>query len=244
MNAIFFTLFVCAILVYFQTGSKPCVLYKGKHDVTSFNREFEKIKNVPIDRVGVYSVDPTANGTWASTFIRTSAYEIFSHDSAHTKLQYKTDCLKKNPIDALVRRMFPVGHHTSLRVCSPNWEFKVHFDCSHNRTICLRGSKRFLMFEMYGHPSENQILDAIMHKTNEETKHILDTYGIRHYEYLLEEGDELYMKPKMYHRVESDESSIILGNVEKIDDLENCTKKFDSIWPRQSKICKNNKCLD
>ena len=63
-------------------------------------------------------------------------------------------------------------------------------------------------------------------------------------DHYLQPGDELYIRARVYHRVESNESSIIIGHAPTLKCTKRCQDKFNKIWPKQGKICKNNRCLD
>jgi hypothetical protein len=243
MLIIFIILIICILVVLINAKSKISSLSKNKHDVTPILRDIEKIQDVPIKRVGVYKTD-NQNGSWAHDFRKSSIREILSTSDTNARLQYKTDMVDdKHPLCKVIKRRFRgVGY--TLRVCSGNWEFKSHFDCDDNRIMGIYGSKRFLVFDMFDHPSELDILEHTKNMPIDILKPFLEKRKIKVQEHYLQPGDELYIKAGMYHRVEARESSIILGHAPPQKYTCRCQKKFSEIWPKQGKICENNRCLE
>ena len=243
MLIIFIILIICILVVLINAKSKISSLSKNKHDVTPILRDIEKIQDVPIKRVGVYKTD-NQNGSWAHDFRKSSIREILSTSDTNARLQYKTDMVgDKHPLCKVIKRRFR-GEGYTLRVCSGNWEFKSHFDCDDNRIICIYGSKRFLVFDMYDHPNELDILEYTKNMPIDILKSFLEKRKIKVQDHYLQPGDELYIRARVYHRVESNESSIIIGHAPPQKYTCRCQKKFNEIWPKQGKICENNRCLE
>ena len=244
MLIIFIILIICILVVLINAKSKISSLSKNKHDVTPILRDIEKIQDVPIKRVGVYKTD-NQNGTWAHDFRKSSIGEILSTSDTNARLQYKTDMVgDKHPLCKVIKRRFQGSGYT-LRVCSGNWDFKSHFDCDHNKIVCIYGSKRFLVFDMFDHPNELDILERTKNMPINKLKPFLEKRKIKVQDHYLRPGDELYIKAGVYHRVESSDPSIILGRTaSQLNYTKRCHDKFNKIWPKQGKICNNNKCLD
>ncbi len=243
MLIIFIILIICILVVLINAKSKISSLSKNKHDVTSMLRDIEKIQDVPIKRVGVYKTD-NQNGSWAHDFRKSSIGEILSTSDTNARLQYKTDMVDdKHPLCKILKRHFRGSDYT-VRVCSGNWDFKSHFDCDDNRIVGIYGSKRFLVFDMDDHPDELYILEHTKNMPIDILKPFLEKRKIKVHDHYLEPGDELYIRAGAYHRVESNGSSIIIGHAPPIKNTKRCQDKFSKIWPKQGKICKNNRCLE
>lgn len=243
MLIIFIILIICILVVLINAKSKISSLSKNKHDITPILRDIEKIQDVPIKRVGVYKTD-NQNGSWAHDFRKSSIGEILSTSDTNARLQYKTDMVDdKHPLCKIMKRHFRGSDYT-VRVCSGNWDFKSHFDCDDNRIVCIYGSKRFLVFDMYDHPNELDILEYTKNMPIDILKPFLEKRKIKVQDHYLQPGDELYIRARIYHRVESNESSIIIGHAPTLKCTKRCQDKFNKIWPKQGKICKNNRCLD
>ena len=252
MNPVFIVTLVCVVFILMNTNTQISTLQKGKHDVTSLIRDVENIQDVPIDKVGIYKTD-NQNASWAHDFKSSSIREILNTDDANARLQYKTDMIDDtHPLCDVIKKHFPSCRrkvdrqlpHYTVRVCSKNWEFKSHFDCGHNKVICLCGNKRFLVFDLYDNHNELDILKYTKNMPIDTLKTFLVEQGITVHDHYLEPGDELYIKPTMYHRVESSDSSIIMGYSPPFSDMEYCTNKFDEFWPKQGKLCDTNRCVE
>ena len=84
---------------------------------------------------------------------------FFSTLDTNARLQYKTDMVDdKHPLCKIMKRHFR-GSGLHSKGLFRNWDFKSHFDCDDNRIVCIYGSKRFLVFDMYDHPNELDILE-------------------------------------------------------------------------------------
>jgi hypothetical protein len=243
MVVLFVVLIISAVFMLVNINGDISSLSKNRHDVTHMAREIEEIQDVPIERTMVYKTD-NRNATWAHTSKKSSVREILDTSDKNSRLQYKTDMVdNEHPLCGVMKKYFPEPHHT-LRVCSKNWEFKSHFDCSHNRVICIYGTKRFLVFDMYDHPNELDILEYTKNMPIDKLKPFLQENGIHVRDNYLQPGDELYIKPKMYHRVESNDSSIIIGHAPPLEHMKVCSEKFSKIWPTQGKLCTNSRCIE
>jgi len=247
MIAIFVATLLCAVYV-FTRKKRISFLIEGKHDVSDLVADIQKVQDVPLDRVGMYRTEKDKNATWAYNFKKCSIRNILSTSNPHARLQYKTDMTNdKHPICDVVKHHIPSCvrslDHT-LRVCSKNWEFKSHFDCAYNKVLCILGSKRFLVFDLYDHPDEVSIIEHTKNMSIDDLKTFLEQCGIRCNDHTLRPGDELHIEPMMYHRVEADESSIILGHSPPLDNMCDCKNKFKEIWPKQKKLCVNNRCIE
>ena len=243
MLTIFVILIISMVFVLLRTDDEISSLSKNKHDVSGIVREIEQIQDVPIERAAVYKTD-NRNATWAHNFKRSSIREILNTSDTNGRLQYKTDMVDdEHPLCGVMKHYFPGPFHT-VRVCSKNWEFKSHFDCAHNRVVCLHGTKRFLVFDMYNNPNERDILEYTKNMSIDQLKTFLKEHGIKAHDHYLEPGDELYIRPMMYHRVESGDSSIIIGHAPPLDNMKPCTDKFDDIWPKQGQLCTKSRCIE
>ena len=247
MLIIFIILIICVVVVLISAKGKISSLSKNKHDVTPILRDIEKIQDVPIKKVGVYKTD-NQNGSWAHDFRKSSIREILSISDTNARLQYKTDMVgDKHPLCKVIKRHFRDyfrGSGYTIRVCSGNWEFKSHFDCDDNRVVCIYGSKRFLVFDMYDHPDELDILEYTKNMPIDILKPFLEKRKIKVHDHHLQPGDELYIRAGAYHRVEAHGSSILLGHAPPLKCTKRCQDKFNKIWPRQGKNCENNRCLE
>jgi hypothetical protein len=243
MVVLIILLILLILLILAHLSSDISSISKNKHDVSHIVKQIEEIQDVPIERVAIYKTD-SQNGTWAHNFKRSSIREILNTSDINGRLQYKTDMIDDtHPLCSIMQNYFPGPHHT-LRVCSKNWEFKSHFDCTDNTVVCIYGTKRFLVFDMYDHPSELDILEYTKNMPTDTLKLFLEEHGIKVRDYFLEPGDELYIRPKMYHRVESSDSSIIMGHAPPLNNMKPCTKKFDEIWPKQGQLCTDSRCIE
>lgn len=243
MIIIFIFLLIFVLIILVNTSGQISSLSKNKHDVTHIVKEIEEIQDVPIERVAIYKTD-NQDATWAHDFKRSSIREILNTSDTNGRLQYKTDMVDiDHPLCEVVKNYFPESHHT-LRVCSKNWEFKSHFDCAHNRVVCIHGTKRFLVFDMYNHPNELDILKYTKNMPIDTLKPFLEKHEIMVHDHYLQPGDELYIRPQMYHRVESEDSSIIVGHAPPMKYMKQCTNKFDKIWPKQGNLCTNSRCIE
>ncbi len=108
-----------------------------------------------------------------------------------------------------------------LRISSSNWKFPFHFDCTENVIIQLYGKRKF-----------------ILKKSNKKT------------EYMLNPGDILYIPMSYYHSVKEYSGSNLsimcsfdVTKEGKSQKVKQCTRKFDKLWPIQSKKCTTNNCL-
>ena len=97
---------------------------------------------------------------------------------------------------------------------------------------------------MYDHPNELDILEYTKNMPIDTLKPFLQENGIHVQDNYLQPGDELYIKPKMYHMVESKDSSIIIGYAPPLEYMKECTEKFDEFWPKQGKLCENSRCIE
>jgi hypothetical protein len=195
-------------------------------------------------RVGIYTEDEKL-GTYAKGFTNVSFKTLLG--KSETKLQYKTNLTQEHPVDMRVRQFVKneLGlnpNNTKLRVCTGPWTFKAHFDTVGNYALLLYGTKDFLIFDLYNHKHEIEILEEMKHKNNEETMKLLNEYSIPYKLYKLKPGDVLYIKPSIYHKVESDGPSMLL-NIDTKNKCVDCGEKFDKLWPKQKKVCTTNNCL-
>lgn len=197
-----------------------------------------------LTRVGIYTEDGKL-GTYAKGFTNVSFKSLL--EKSETKLQYKTNLTQEHPVDIRVKRFVEneLGvdpKMAKLRVCTGPWTFKAHFDTVGNYALLLYGTKDFLIFDLYDHDRELEILEEMKYKNNYDTMKLLDTYGIPYKLYKLTPGDILYIKPSIYHKVESDSPSMLL-NIDTKNRCIECQEKFDKIWPKQKKVCTTNNCL-
>lgn len=216
--------------------------------------------NIPIHKVGIYNNNFNKLGTYANGFKESTLKEIL-YNSTQDKLQYKSLLNKcTHPLKDLILNTFKnqkfqkdfkihnPKYESTIRVCSKNWDFKSHFDCIKNTIYCLYGSKRFLTFDLYGHPKEKLYLKLSRNMKINQLKRFMMMHDIEMNEHYLKAGDKLIIKPYTYHRTESNESSIMLNLTLKDEYLkrnhetESCNRKFEDIWPKQSNICDENNC--
>lgn len=230
------------ILLYVLTRPSKYKFKMQAINVDDFQDGFFDLLNEKIE-VGVYGTDKVSTYPNEHKIVRVG--DMLNYNDM--RFQYKSDLENEHPvdryIDAYVKRKCKLRFPSCmLRIATAPWCFTPHFDCDDNYALVLYGSKTFLVFDMYKHKHERRILNEIRNKNISQTIPILDKYGIEHATFNMKAGDLLYIKSTMYHLVENREPSILLNFNPHRPNI-GCGEHFKSIWKRQDKICKDNKCL-
>lgn len=245
-------IFIVIILIYLlRRNHLKYKLYRNDIDVSNFTDKLKSVENVPLE-VGVYKNDENI-ATYYSHFVNATISDVLK--KSDTKMQYKSNLGNDNPVDKMMRNFITdelglvIDENKSVmtvRFCNAPWDFKSHFDCTDNHVFMLHGCKDFLLFDMFKHPNEVGILDDIKNLSIKDTVRVLDSYNIRSQLYTLNPGDILYIRNRVYHKVESREPSVLLNIVTPIKNkwtLDACSSRFNHIWPKQTNVCRTNECL-
>jgi hypothetical protein len=190
-----------------------------------------------------------------SSFTQMSINDIFSSD---IPCQYKANVAdgeqNMNKIQKYYSKLALKWHHKLLsgsqdavfmiRICSKNWIFDAHFDCVDNTVVILEGSKRFLLFELFNHKYEKQICQQMKGLTIDDSIYILDRYKIKWKHVKLNKNQSLFVRNGLYHKVQSDEPSVLLNIDVPLGGMEMCVEKFNEMYPIQKILCMNNDCID
>ena len=174
--------------------------------------------------------------------------------SSNIQCQYKTNLegntkfenKYKKIANKWKKKLFPNtfnNHSFTIRVCSSNWNFDAHFDCIDNTIVILDGSKTFLIFDIFRHNLEMKILDDMKSKSLEESKKVLNKYGIKWACIKVNKNETFRIKERIYHKVESIVPNILL-NIKQSSNDDICVDHFDNVFKKQAENCKNNYCLD
>lgn len=245
-------IFIMILLLYIlRRNPIKYRIYRNDIDVAQFHDKIKSIENVPLE-VGVYKSDDNI-ATYYSHFVTTTISDVLKETD--TKMQYKSNLGNDNPVDNMVRDFITDEMGLSIdesksvltvRFCTAPWDFKAHFDCTDNHAFMLHGCKDFLLFDIFNHPDEVTILDEIKQLSIQNTVRVLDSYRIQSQVYTLNPGDILYIRNRIYHKVESREPSVLLNIVTPIKNKwtkDACSSRFNYIWPKQKNVCVTNDCL-
>ena len=234
------------VIMYILVKRNKHRLYRQKVDVAPLHNEIQKHGNVKVPCV-LYENDEQM-GSYKKDIFELNVRDILKH--GNRSLQYKSDFTDDNPfihtIGRFVRQNMGLKSLDGcvIRVCSSPWHYKAHFDCTDNYAVMMYGSKTFLLFDMYNLPIEEQrhILEIVKNMAIPECAKTLAMYGITSETITLNEGDVLFIPSPIYHKVESREPSILF-NYTYEGKVRDSPEKFSQLWPKQDKVCTNNKCL-
>ena len=184
-----------------------------------------------------------------SSFKMMTIQQIYASD---VQCQYKTNLEQNTQFDRKYKKIakdflkkftyIPDEHTFTLRLCSGQWNFDAHFDCVDNTIVMLDGYKTILLFDIYGHPSERDIVDQMKSKTIKQSKDILDSYNISWECVTVKKNENMRIRKRLYHMVESRVPSILLNINYGSDGT--CEKHFGGLFAEQNENCKDNFCLD
>lgn len=205
------------------------------------------LRNRSHTRITVGMYDEYAR--YATGFKKMTLDDIYT---SKERVQYKSDLTNDNEIDRKTKkiadewkaklRLQEDDVKYTLRICSPKWTFKAHFDCEKNYVVMLDGSKDFLLFDLFDHEVEEEILEQIETMDMDSTIQTLDANDVKWEKKVLRKGDTLIIDPRVYHMVHGQHGSTLLNITMSKKDTR-CEDKFDKLWSKQNEICQTNKCL-